>query len=61
MNGAELDFQGVRLVEHDPRAAIDPSKRRWKDAAALWGCGFISFILIMIFLAGLYQIRAWMK
>lgn len=56
-----VDFVGIRLVERDPRTGADSKPGGLKDAAGLLGCALLALAIIMVFLAGLFQIVSWMK
>jgi hypothetical protein len=57
----DVEFVGIRLVEHDPRAVVAVKPGGFKDAVRLWGCALLVLVLVLVFLAGLLQIRSWMK
>jgi hypothetical protein len=56
-----VEFVGIRVVEHDPRTQTAGKHGRFKDAVGLLGCGLLGFALMFIFIAGLKQIWGWMK
>jgi len=56
-----IDFIAVKLVENDPRFDKSYKKGGIRDSFRLLGCGLIGFIIIMIIMAGLFQIWNWIK
>jgi hypothetical protein len=56
-----VEFVGIRVVELDPRAETSARTGGFKNAMRLLGCGLLGFALILVLLAGLFQIWNWMK
>jgi len=62
IEGAEMEFAGVRVVDADPRGSgNEPEKTTPKQRATTFGCLLLAFLLVFVLIAGLIQIVSWFR
>ncbi|MCP5519970.1 MAG: hypothetical protein H7A46_00310 [Verrucomicrobiales bacterium] len=58
---AGVEFNGVRVVEHDSRDGHHARRGRFADTLALFGCGLFVFFIGGVFVVGLKQVWSWLR